>query len=108
MSQTPFNNYKPWTSPVDMPVMKPVDPQDDSYLEDISESISISPAIEADIVTNRIVALAQLIESFCMIEGSEEDVKVLRKLAMDLLVAPDEPAVTPENSPHAIDNSDIE
>jgi hypothetical protein len=108
MSQTPFNNYQPWTSPVDMPVMKPVDPQDDSYLEDISEGIAISPAIEADIVTNRIVALAQLIEAFCMTEGSEEDVKVLRRLAMDLLVEPAEPAVSAEESPHVLDNSDIE
>lgn len=88
--------------------MKPVDPHDDSYFEDVSESIAMSPAIEADIVTNRVVALAQLIEAFCMTEGSEEDVKVLRKLAMDLLVEPAPVVAVPEESPHAIDNSDVE
>lgn len=108
MNQTPFNNYKPWGSPVDMPIMKPVDPQDDSYFEDISESIAISPAIEADIVTNRVVAIAQLIEAFCMTEGSEDDVKVLRKLAMDLLVEPSVKSDTEQDNPHDVDNSDIE
>ena len=104
MSQAPFSGYRPWTRPTGMPVMRQVDPQDDTYFEEVDSSY----VADAEVVTNRICAIAQLIEAITMTEGAEADVARLRKLAMELLIDPEPEPETPEESPHEIDNGDIE
>jgi hypothetical protein len=63
---------------------------------------------EAEIVTNRILAIAQLIEVLNDTKDAQCDVVALRKLVMGLLL---EDAVEPakaDSEPVDIDNSDIE
>ena len=91
---TPFSSYRPWTSPVDMPVQRQEPYEDIPY--------------EAEIVTNRILAIAQLIEVLNDTKDAQGDVVALRKLVMGLLL---EDAVEPakaDSEPVDIDNSDIE
>lgn len=98
MSNSPFSSYKPWTSPTDMPVSRP------EY--DYTQTDNLP--YEAEIVTNRVLAIAELISTLNELKDAQEDIKALRKLVMSLLIEETPATETQDSGPISIDNSDIE
>jgi hypothetical protein len=63
---------------------------------------------EAEIVTNRVLAIAELINTFATLKDAQDDIVALRKLVMSLLIDDPVGTETQDSEPISLDNSDIE